>query len=167
MSNKVILNTNFGDITLELNADKAPLTVENFLQYVKDGHYDGTIFHRVINNFMIQGGGMDADFEEKDTREPIANEATNGLSNKIGTVAMARTQDPDSATAQFYINVANNDFLDGDKCQDGFGYAVFGEVVEGMEVVEKIKAVKTGTYSYYRDVPKETVVIESAKIVEE
>lgn len=167
MSNKVILNTNFGDIALELDSKKAPVTVENFKKYVEEGHYDGTIFHRVIKNFMIQGGGLDADFNEKKTREPIINEATNGLSNKVGTIAMARTQDPDSATAQFFINVVDNNFLDADKAQDGFGYAVFGKVISGMEVVEKIKEVKTGTKSYYRDVPQENIIIESAKILEE
>ncbi len=167
MADKVLLSTSLGDIKLELDAQKAPITVENFLQYVKDGHYDNTIFHRVINGFMIQGGGMDTQFLEKDTREPIANEASNGLSNKIGTIAMARTMDPDSATAQFFINVANNDFLDAENAQDGFGYAVFGKVIEGMDVVNEIKKVKTETRFYYQDVPVEDVVITSATIIED
>lgn len=159
----VILHTNYGDITLELNAEKAPKTVENFLAYVDEGFFDGTIFHRVINNFMIQGGGFDVDMNQKDTKAPIENEADNGLSNEVGTIAMARTMDPHSATAQFFINVADNAFLDFKaKNSQGWGYAVFGKVTEGMEAVEKIKAVSTGSFAGHQDVPRETVVIEKA-----
>ena len=142
---KAVLHTTYGDITIELDADKAPKTAANFAQYVRDGFYDGTIFHRVIPNFMIQGGGFDANMEQKPTRDPIENEAGNGLSNANGTVAMARTSDPHSASAQFFINVTDNTFLDKERAQDGWGYAVFGAVVEGMDVVNKIKAVATGT----------------------
>ena len=140
----VKLHTNYGVITIELFADKAPVTVENFKQYVRDGHYDGTIFHRVISNFMIQGGGFEPGMQQKDTRDPIKNEADNGVANKIGTVAMARTPDPHSASAQFFINVADNDFLNfSAPTMHGWGYAVFGKVTDGMDVVEKIKAVRT------------------------
>jgi peptidyl-prolyl cis-trans isomerase B (cyclophilin B) len=154
-----------GDITLELDAEKAPKTVANFLQYARDGFYDGTIFHRVISNFMIQGGGMTADMAQKTTGAPVDNEANNGLKNKIGTVAMARTNDPHSATAQFFINVADNGFLDHTApTAQGWGYAVFGRVTAGMDVVEKIKAVATGTKGFHQDVPKEAVTIERVTV---
>lgn len=163
---QVKLATNRGDIVLELDAAKAPKTVENFLAYVESGHYDGTIFHRVIDGFMIQGGGLTADMKQKPTRAPIPNEADNGLKNLRGTVAMARTQDPNSATAQFFINVADNDFLDyRAPTVQGWGYCVFGKVVQGMEVVDAIKSVKTGTVGPYRDVPLEPVVIEHAEVL--
>jgi len=163
----VTLHTNFGKITLTLNADKAPKTVENFLAYAKEGFYDGTIFHRVINGFMIQGGGMEPGMRQKETKEPVDNEANNGLENKIGSIAMARTNDPHSATAQFFINVSNNDFLNfRSESPDGWGYCVFGEVTEGMDVVEKIRAVATSTQGYHQDVPVEDVVIEKAEVTE-
>ena len=163
----ITLHTNFGDITLELFNDKAPETAANFLQYCRDGHYNGTIFHRVIGNFMIQGGGYATGFEEKDTRASIKNEANNGLSNKIGTIAMARTQEPHSASAQFFINVADNTFLDfKSESIQGWGYCVFAQVTDGMDVVNKIKAVKTGRYGMHQDVPKEDVVIENVTIAE-
>ncbi|MFC3120238.1 peptidylprolyl isomerase [Agaribacter flavus] len=163
----VVLKTNFGEIKLKLEAEKAPKTVENFLQYVKEGFYDNTIFHRVIGNFMIQGGGFAPGMEQKSTNAAIENEADNGLSNKIGTIAMARTNDPHSATAQFFINVKDNDFLDFSAPNaQGWGYCVFGEVVEGMDVVEKIKSVETGNAGFHQDVPLEDVLIESATIVE-
>ena len=163
----VILHTNYGDITLELDTEKAPKTVANFLEYVKSGHYDNTIFHRVIDNFMIQGGGMTISMDEKQTNAPIENEADNGLKNDAGTIAMARTMDPHSATAQFFINVADNDFLNHRaKNQQGWGYAVFGKVTDGMAVVNKIKGVKTGSHHFHQDVPTEEVIIESAEIVE-
>ena len=162
------LHTNHGVITLQLFADKAPETAANFEQYVKEGHYDNTIFHRVISNFMIQGGGFEPGMKQKSTRAPIKNEADNGLSNKVGTVAMARTMDPHSASAQFFINVADNSFLDHTaKNSQGWGYAVFGEVVEGMDVVEKIKTVATGNRSGHGDVPLEDVIIEKAEVVAE
>jgi len=162
------LHTNHGVITLQLFADKAPETAANFEQYVKEGHYDNTIFHRVIGNFMIQGGGFEPGMKQKSTRAPIKNEADNGLSNKVGTVAMARTMDPHSASAQFFINVADNSFLDHTaKNSQGWGYAVFGEVVEGMDVVEKIKTVATGNRSGHGDVPLEDVIIEKAEVVAE
>ncbi len=161
------LNTSMGTIVIELDSDKAPKTAANFLQYARDGFYDGTIFHRVINNFMIQGGGMQPGMVEKQTREPIENEADNGLSNLKGTIAMARTQDPHSATAQFFINVADNTFLDHSAPNpQGWGYCVFGKVVEGMDVVEKIKDVPTGNAGYHQDVPLEDVVIESVEVDE-
>jgi len=164
----VKLNTNYGTITLELFADKAPVTVENFLNYVKDGFYDGTIFHRVINGFMIQGGGMEPGMKEKATNAPIKNEADNGLSNERGTIAMARTMEPHSASAQFFINVKDNKFLDhSSPTPDGWGYAVFGRVVDGMDVVDRIKEVQTGNAGYHQDVPVEDVILESAEIVEE
>ena len=164
----VTLHTNHGDITLTLNAEKAPETVANFLQYCRDGHYDNTIFHRVIDGFMIQGGGYAPGFEEKETRAPIKNEAANGLSNKIGTIAMARTSEPHSASAQFFINVNNNDFLDfKSPTTQGFGYCVFGEVTAGMDVVNKIKGVKTGNYGrMHQDVPTEDVVITQVTLAE-
>jgi len=158
------LTTNHGDILIELDAEKAPKTCANFEQYVRDGHYDGTLFHRVIDGFMIQGGGMNPDFSQKPTRAPIENEAKNGLKNQAGTIAMARTMQPHSATSQFFINVSNNDFLDYPG-QDGWGYCVFGRVVEGMETVEAIKGVATGSRSGHQDVPMEDVVIEKAEIV--
>ncbi|MEQ1120618.1 peptidylprolyl isomerase [Acinetobacter seifertii] len=165
---QVELNTNKGRIVFELNTEKAPKTVANFLEYVRDGFYDGVIFHRVIDGFMIQGGGMDENFKEKATRDAIENEADNGLSNDVGTIAMARTQAPHSASAQFFINVKNNSFLNHtSKTAQGWGYAVFGKVVEGMDVVEAIKGVRTGNRGYHADVPLENVVIESAKIISE
>jgi peptidyl-prolyl cis-trans isomerase B (cyclophilin B) len=158
------LTTNHGDILIELDADKAPLTAANFEQYVRDGHYDGTLFHRVISGFMVQGGGYTSDFAEKRTRAPIENEAKNGLKNTAGTVAMARTNQPHSATSQFFINVSNNGFLDYPG-QDGWGYCVFGRVVEGMDVVNAIKGVATGNKHGHSDVPKEDVVIQKAEVV--
>lgn len=162
----VILHTSMGDITLELNKEKAPVTVENFVSYVNDGHYNGTIFHRVIDGFMVQGGGFDKDMQQKPTKETIKNEANNGLKNEVGTIAMARTQEPHSASAQFFINVKDNDFLNfsGESIQ-GWGYAVFGKVVDGMDVVNEIKAVKTGRSGFHQDVPVEPVTIESAEVV--
>ncbi|MFA3516962.1 peptidyl-prolyl cis-trans isomerase [Acinetobacter baumannii] len=165
---QVELNTNKGRIVLELNTEKAPKTAANFLEYVRDGFYDGVIFHRVIDGFMIQGGGFDENFKEKATRDAIENEADNGLSNDVGTIAMARTQAPHSASAQFFINVKNNSFLNHtSKTAQGWGYAVFGKVVEGMDVVEAIQGVRTGNRGYHADVPLENVVIESAKIISE
>ncbi|WP_375279184.1 peptidylprolyl isomerase [Alteromonas australica] len=161
----VTFKTNFGDITLELFEDKAPKTVENFLSYVKDGFYDNTIFHRVIEGFMIQGGGFTVDMDQKDTKDTIENEANNGVANEKGTIAMARTNDPHSATAQFFINVNNNDFLNHtSESINGWGYCAFGKVTEGMDVVEKIKSVKTGSHGYHQDVPVEPVIIEKAII---
>ena len=162
----VILHTSHGDITLELDAANAPATVINFLQYVRDGHYDNTIFHRVIDGFMIQGGGMGPGMKEKRTRAPVANEAGNGLKNKRYTVAMARTSDPHSATAQFFINVKDNDFLNySGESPQGWGYAVFGKVVEGKETVDKIKKVPTGNAGGQQNVPQQPVVIEKAECV--
>ena len=161
---QVALKTNMGEIVLELYPEKAPKSVENFLQYVKSGHYNGTVFHRVISNFMIQGGGFDKDMNQKPTKAPIENEAKNGLKNEPYSVAMARTSAPHSASAQFFINVKNNSFLDYPG-QDGWGYAVFGKVVKGTEVVDKIKAVETTNSGMFRDVPAKPVVIESASIV--
>ncbi|HAS6347575.1 peptidylprolyl isomerase [Vibrio vulnificus] len=163
----ITLHTNFGDIKIELNAEKAPETSANFLQYCRDGFYDNTVFHRVIDGFMIQGGGMESGLREKPTRAPIKNEANNGLSNKVGSIAMARTMDPHSASSQFFINVNNNTFLDfRSESRDGWGYCVFGEVVEGMDVVNKIKGVSTGSYGMHQDVPLEDVVITGATIEE-
>ncbi|MDX1452625.1 MAG: peptidylprolyl isomerase [Oleiphilaceae bacterium] len=163
----ILMKTNFGEIKLELDHEKAPETAKNFETYVKDGFYDGVIFHRVISNFMIQGGGFEPGMKQKTTREPIKNEANNGLSNKTGTIAMARTMDPHSASAQFFINVKDNDFLDHSaETMEGWGYAVFGKVVEGMDVVEKIKKVPTTMKAGHQDVPVDDVVIESASIVE-
>jgi cyclophilin family peptidyl-prolyl cis-trans isomerase len=156
----VLLQTSKGDITLELDAEKAPQSVENFLAYVDAGFYDGTIFHRVIPDFMIQGGGLDPDMTKKATRDPVQNEAKNGLKNRRGTIAMARTQAPHSATAQFFINHKDNDNLDYPSF-DGWGYAVFGQVTDGMDVVDAIAAVPTGTNAGRRDVPRQTVMIES------
>lgn len=167
----ITLHTNFGDIKIELNFDKAPVTAKNFEDYCKEGFYNGTIFHRVIDGFMIQGGGMTVGMTEKNTKAPIQNEASNGLSNKRGTLAMARTSDPHSASSQFFINVADNTFLDyrskemfGKTVVQEWGYAVFGEVVEGMGVVDKIKGVKTGNKGFHQDVPVEDVVIESVTV---
>ena len=160
----VVLTTNHGAITLELDVEKAPKSVENFVTYVKSGHYDGTIFHRVIDGFMIQGGGFDPDMKQKSTNDPIENEAENGLKNDRYTVAMARTSDPHSATAQFVINVGDNEFLNYPG-SDGWGYAVFGKVSDGEDVVDAIRAVKTGRKSMFSDVPVETVVIEKAEVV--
>ena len=165
---KVLLKTNKGDITLTLDSAKAPKTVANFLEYVKKGHYDSTIFHRVIDNFMIQGGGMTAGLKEKSSGAQIENEADNGLKNERGTVAMARTSDPHSATAQFFINVGDNDFLNHSaKNAQGWGYAVFGKVTDGIDVVDAIRKVKTGNSGFHQDVPTEDVVIEKASILEE
>lgn len=162
----VKLHTNHGTITLELDADKAPETVKNFLEYVSAGHYDNTIFHRVIKGFMIQGGGFEPGMKQKPTREPVKNEADNGLKNLAGTVAMARTQAPHSASAQFFINVVDNDFLDFRSPDiQGWGYCVFGRVADGMDVVNAIRAVRTGSSGFHQDVPVEDVVIERAEIV--
>jgi cyclophilin family peptidyl-prolyl cis-trans isomerase len=162
---QVKLETTQGTIVIELDAAKAPITVGNFLDYVKSGFYDGTVFHRVIPSFMIQGGGFAANMEQKPTREPIVNESANGLVNKRGTVTMARTPDPNSASAQFFINLADNSFLDKAKAQDGYGYCVFGKVVEGMKVVDAIAAVKTATVGGYQDVPMQPIVIKKASVV--
>jgi peptidyl-prolyl cis-trans isomerase B (cyclophilin B) len=159
----ITLTTSMGNIVIELNPEKAPKSCENFEQYVKDGHFDGTIFHRVIDGFMIQGGGFTPDMEQKPTRAAIENEANNGLSNETGTIAMARTMQPHSATAQFFINVSNNKFLDHPG-QDGWGYCVFGKVVEGMDVVEKIKNAATTTKHGHQDVPVQDILIEKAEI---
>lgn len=165
---KVKLTTTQGEITLKLNPDKAPLTVENFLGYVRDGHYDGTIFHRVIKDFMIQGGGMDTDMRQKPTGQSIQNEADNGLSNLTGTISMARTPDPHSASAQFFINTRDNLFLDHrSQTPDGWGYCVFGEVVDGMNVVTDIEASATTSRSGHADVPVEPVVITRAEVLAE
>jgi peptidyl-prolyl cis-trans isomerase B (cyclophilin B) len=163
---RVLMSTSMGDIVLELYPDKAPKTVENFLRYVKDGFYEGTIFHRVIDGFMIQGGGFTPDMTMKKPRPPIMNEADNGLRNKVGTIAMARTMDPHSASSQFFINVANNPNLDfREKRPRAWGYAVFGRVVKGMDVVKKIKSVPTTTKGPYRDVPAEPVTIEKMTLL--
>ena len=162
----VILHTNHGDITLELDAENAPASTANFLQYVRDGHYNNTLFHRVIPGFMVQGGGMEPGMKQKGTRKPVANEATNGVKNKNYTVAMARTSEPHSATAQFFINVADNDFLDyTSPSANGWGYCVFGKVVAGKDVVDKIKAVPTATVGFHQNVPKDDVLIVTAEEV--
>lgn len=161
---RVLMKTTMGDIVIELYPEKAPKSVANFLQYVKNGHYNGTIFHRVINDFMIQGGGFDKDMKQKPTSAPIENEAKNGLKNEPYTVAMARTSNPHSATAQFFINTGNNTFLNYPG-QDGWGYAVFGKVVKGMDVVDKIEGVETGNSGMHANVPRKPVVIESASVV--
>ena len=164
----VLLKTNHGDITLELDSQKAPKSVANFLAYVKSGHYDNTIFHRVIDNFMIQGGGMTAGMKQKPTGEEIENEATNGLKNDRYTVAMARTSDPHSATAQFFINTNDNDFLNhAAPNAQGWGYAVFGKVTDGMDIVDAIGKVKTGSSGFHQDVPSEDVIVEKASVLEE
>ena len=162
----VLMTTTVGPLTLELDADNAPKTVDNFLSYVADGFYDDTIFHRVIHNFMIQGGGFTADMQQKPTQAPIENEANNGLENQRGTIAMARTQDPHSATAQFFINVQDNDFLNhtGENMQ-GWGYAVFGKVTEGDDVLDKIRAVQTGSQAGHQDVPVEPIISENVAIL--
>jgi peptidyl-prolyl cis-trans isomerase B (cyclophilin B) len=161
------LHTNYGDITLELDSEKAPITVQNFIDYVNNGHYDNTIFHRVIDGFMIQGGGFEPGLVQKQARAPIRNEAANGLKNDKYTVAMARTSDVDSATAQFFINVADNDFLNhSSPTPQGFGYCVFGKVVEGMDVVDKIKKVRTGDRGGHQNVPLENVLLEKAEVIE-
>ena len=163
----VLMQTTVGSLTLELDSESAPKTVENFLAYIEDGFYDGTIFHRVIDNFMIQGGGFTAEMEQKETRAPIENEANNGLKNDRGAIAMARTQDPHSATAQFFINVQDNDFLNhtGENMQ-GWGYAVFGRVTEGEEVLDKIRVVDTGGAAGHQDVPLEPIIIESLTVID-
>jgi peptidyl-prolyl cis-trans isomerase A (cyclophilin A) len=161
---QVDIKTNVGTIRIELYPAKAPKTVENFLQYVKDGHYNGTLFHRVIEGFMIQGGGMTPDLSQKRTRAPIPIESKNGLKNEVGTLAMARTSDPNSATSQFFINVNNNAFLDYPG-QDGYGYAVFGKVIDGLDVVNKIAAVPTGNQGMHQNVPRTPVLIESMTVV--
>lgn len=159
------LHTNFGVITLELDAEKAPETTKNFIAYAEAGHYDNTVFHRVIPGFMVQGGGFEPGMKQKECKDPIKNEADNGLKNDNYTVAMARTSDPHSATAQFFINVADNDFLNFKAPNgNGWGYCVFGRVVEGTDVVDKIKAVKTGSSGFHQDVPKEDVIIERAEV---
>ncbi|MDO8446027.1 MAG: peptidylprolyl isomerase [Deltaproteobacteria bacterium] len=163
----VLMETSLGNVKIELDQAKAPISVKNFLSYVDDKFYDGTIFHRVISSFMIQGGGFTADMQQKPTKAQIKNEAGNGLSNKRGTLAMARTNVVDSASSQFFVNVVDNDFLDHrDNSSQGFGYAVFGKVVEGMEVVDKIKSVKTGSKMGFQDVPMDAVVIKSIKRVQ-
>ena len=162
------INTNHGSITLELDAEKAPATVENFMQYVTDAHYEGTIFHRVIKGFMIQGGGMEAGMKEKQNRDPIKNEADNGLSNDLGTIAMARTNVPDSATSHFFINLKDNGFLNHSApTSQGWVYCVFGKVVDGLDVVQAIEKVDTGSAGMHQDVPVEDVIIESVEIVED
>ncbi len=163
----VIIRTTFGEIKLELDAEKAPQTVANFISYAKDGFYNGTIFHRVIDNFMVQGGGFDTEMVQKPTGEPIENEADNGLKNDFGTIAMARTMEPHSATAQFFINVKDNDFLNhSGKNMQGWGYAVFGKVTGGTEVLEKIRAVPTTSRGGHQDVPVDPVIIESVTVEE-
>ena len=162
----ILMTTTLGPMTLELDADNAPKTVENFLSYVSNGFYDGTIFHRVINNFMVQGGGFTADMEQKATQAPIDNEANNGLKNARGTIAMARTQDPHSATAQFFINVQDNVFLNhtGENMQ-GWGYTVFGKITDGEDVLDKIRCVQTGSQAGHQDVPVEPIIIESVTVI--
>lgn len=164
----ITFNTNMGAITIELDFEKAPKSAANFLAYAKDGFYNGTIFHRVIDNFMVQGGGFSSGMEQKDNGEPIENEADNGLTNLTGTLAMARTMEPHSATSQFFINVADNGFLNHrDKSPQGWGYAVFGRVTEGMDVVEKIKSCATTTVAGHQDVPAEEIIIESTEVSED
>ena len=164
---RVVLQTTLGKITIELDAAKAPVSTENFLSYVSSGHFDGTVFHRVIPGFMIQGGGFSQEMAQKTTGAPIANEADNGLKNARGTLAMARTSDPHSATAQFFINLKDNDFLDHSaKTSQGWGYAVFGKVVDGMGVVDTIAQVKTGAHGPHRDVPADAIVITKASVEE-
>ena len=166
-TNMVVLETNHGEIRINLFADKAPETVANFLNYVNSEFYNGTIFHRVIDGFMVQGGGFASGMEQKPVEAPIKNEANNGVANKVGTLAMARTPDPHSATAQFFINVNDNDFLNfSSETSQGWGYCVFGEVVEGMDVVNKIKGVATGSSGFHQDVPLEDVIIEKAYVAE-
>lgn len=163
----VLMKTSMGDVTLELFEDKAPVTVANFVAYVKDGFYDGLIFHRIIDGFMIQGGGFEPGMKQKTSGEPIKNEANNGVANDVGTIAMARTMDPHSATAQFFINVSNNSFLNHrSETMDGWGYAAFGKVTDGMDVVNQIKAVKTGISNGHQDVPLDDVVILSMSVLD-
>ena len=162
----IIIRTTLGNLSLELDSERAPKTVANFIAYAKDGHYNGTIFHRVIDNFMIQGGGFEAGMNEKPSGTPIENEADNGLKNDFGTVAMARTMDPHSATAQFFINVTDNDFLNHTAPNSqGWGYAVFGKLVDGMDVLDKIRAVATGSAGGHQDVPVDDIIIESVEVV--
>lgn len=162
----VLLSTNYGDIKIELYPEKAPVTVKNFLDYVASGQFNHTIFHRVIDGFMIQGGGFTKDFDQKPTKAPIQNEANNSLKNVRGSIAMARTSDINSATSQFFINVADNDFLDfRDTSDQGFGYCVFGQTIEGLDVIDKIRKVKTGSNGMHRDVPKETIEILSSSVI--
>ena len=162
----VKLTTSMGDISLELDAEKAPITVENFISYVESGHYEGTIFHRVINDFMIQTGGMDAEMNDKPTDDSIKNEANNGLPNLLGTIAMARTNDPHSASSQFFINTNDNGSLNhSSETPDGWGYCVFGKVVDGMDIVEKIEEVETGTKGHHQDVPLEIITIIKAEVI--
>lgn len=164
----ITLHTNFGDIELELDFDKAPKTAQNFKQYAESGFYNGTIFHRVIDGFMIQGGGFTPDMAQKETGAPVENEADNGLNNDNGTIAMARTMDPHSATAQFFINIKDNSFLNHTgKNTNGWGYCVFGKVISGMDVVEKIKAVETGNHAGHQNVPVEPVIIETVSVASE
>ncbi|MCA9192286.1 MAG: peptidyl-prolyl cis-trans isomerase [Planctomycetales bacterium] len=163
----LVLKTSLGDITIELFEKEAPLSTKNFIEYAESGHYDGTIFHRIIDGFMIQGGGFSADMRQKKTNAPIKNESSNGLENKKYTLAMARTSAPDSATSQFFINTVDNDFLDRKKARDGVGYAVFGKVVDGIEVVDKMSRVKTTTKSGMQDVPVETISIEKVERVKD
>lgn len=164
----VIIRTTFGELKLELDAEKAPQTVANFIAYAKDGFYNGTIFHRVIDNFMVQGGGFDTEMVQKPAGEPIENEADNGLKNDFGTIAMARTMEPHSATAQFFINVKDNDFLNhSGKNMQGWGYAVFGKVTEGTEVLDKIRAVSTTSRAGHQDVPVDPVIIESVEVIDD
>ncbi len=166
MNPRVLLQTNHGDIVLELDAAKAPNTVQNFVTYVNDGFYDGTIFHRVISNFMIQGGGFEPGMQQKPTKAPIDNEAANGLKNEKYSVAMARTNDPHSATAQFFINTVDNDFLNFTAPNtQGWGYAVFGKVVEGTDTIDKIKDVRTGNRGFHQNVPMEDVIITKAEVL--
>ena len=161
----ITLHTNFGNISLELDFERAPMTAENFKQYALEGFYDGTIFHRVIDGFMIQGGGFDSAMEQKPTRAPIVNEADNGLKNNCYTIAMARTMDPDSASSQFFINVKDNDFLNHTaKNTQGWGYCVFGKVTDGTDVVDKIKVVPTGSNGYHQDVPTEQIIVEKTSV---
>jgi peptidyl-prolyl cis-trans isomerase B (cyclophilin B) len=163
----IIIRTTLGNLSLELDSERAPKTVANFVAYAKDGHYNGTIFHRVIENFMIQGGGFEVGMNEKPSGTPIENEADNGLKNDFGTVAMARTTDPHSATAQFFINVTDNDFLNHTAPNSqGWGYAVFGKLVDGMDVLDKIRAVATGSAGGHQDVPVDDIIIESVEVVE-
>lgn len=162
----VVMETSMGTIKVELFEDKAPITVKNFLQYVDDKHFDNTVFHRVISNFMIQGGGFEPGMKEKQSRAPIKNESTNDVSNERGTLAMARTTVPDSATAQFFVNVVDNRFLDRKQSRDGVGYCVFGKVIESMDVVDKIKAVSTARVNAHDDVPRENVMIKSVRRAE-
>lgn len=162
----IILHTNHGDIHIELDEKNAPKTAENFLNYAKEGFYNGTIFHRVINNFMIQGGGFDVDMKQKSSKTPIKNEANNGLKNIRGSIAMARTSDPHSASSQFFINVTDNVFLNHrNETMDGWGYCVFGQVTQGLDIIDKIKEVKTGNRSGHQDVPVENVIIETAEVI--